>query len=353
MGAKDCKSHSKLFTAEQEVNYCWVAAQCKKCSGSLLVDCAGCESGPLFEKRQSQLKVIEGFANSNTEPSVLLDRELPRIITDHFDFCVTAKKMKNGSKSYNTHELMHAMAADCEASATLFDKHYQAELADYSNRARIWYWFENSDHQEVCLEILGGSGGSNLRYYGIHPAVSSFSGDEGLKNDALDVIHNAIHVSIHLILSSVHKVAWIGDEKAGWFDVGAAHWYEEKLFARVATYCIDEANEGADYEDGQWRVAMKKHLRKNKDHILPKLTQLTTHVLEEEQHALAWSLYDYVVANHPLKLKPLLMGYKDGIESRDLFKEHLEMNIMQVENAWRAWVADTYPSKDLKPRKKV
>jgi hypothetical protein len=29
------------------------------------------------------------------------------------------------------------------------------------------------------------------------------------------------------------------------------------------------------------------------------------------------------------------------------------MNIMQVEDAWRAWVAETYPAKDIKPRKKV
>ncbi|MFT7517785.1 MAG: hypothetical protein ACI84O_001586, partial [Myxococcota bacterium] len=97
----------------------------------------------------------------------------------------------------------------------------------------------------------------------------------------------------------------------------------------------------------------KKYLRKNKDSILPKLTQLTSGILEEEQHALAWSLYDYIVANHPQALKPLLMGYKSDIETRVLFKTHLEMTIMQVEAAWRAWVAETYPTKDLKPRKKV
>jgi hypothetical protein len=166
-------------------------------------------------------------------------------------------------------------------------------------------------------------------------------------------VRNAVHVSIHLMLSSVHQVSWIGNKKAGWFDVGAAHWYEDKLFARVATYCIDEANSGLHYENGQWRVAMKKYLRKNKTYILPTLTQLTSGVLEEEQHALAWSFYDYVVANHPAALKPMLLGYKNDVESRVLFKKHLEMNIMQVEDAWRAWVAETYPAKDLKPRKKV
>jgi hypothetical protein len=86
---------------------------------------------------------------------------------------------------------------------------------------------------------------------------------------------------------------------------------------------------------------------------LPTLTQLTSGVLEEEQHALAWSFYDYVVANHPAALKPMLLGYKNDVESRVLFKKHLGMNIMQVEDAWRAWVAETYPAKDLKPRKKV
>jgi hypothetical protein len=49
----------------------------------------------------------------------------------------------------------------------------------------------------------------------------------------------------------------------------------------------------------------------------------------------------------------MLLGYKNDVESRVLFKKHLEMNIMQVEDAWRAWVAETYPAKDIKPRKKV
>lgn len=261
--------------------------------------------------------------------------------------------MKNGSKNMDTHQLMHSMATECEAAASLFDAHFEAKPFNYSNRARLWYWTSEKDHQEVCVEILGSNGGSDLKFYGVNPAVSSFSNGYGLSNDALEVVRNAVHVSIHLMLSSVHQVSWIGNKKAGWFDVGAAHWYEDKLFARVATYCIDEANSGLHYENGQWRVAMKKHLRKNKTYILPKLTQLISGVLEEEQHALAWSFYDYVVANHPAALKPLLLGYKNDVESRVLFKKHLEMNIMQVEDAWRAWVAETYPAKDIKPRKKV
>jgi hypothetical protein len=353
MGAKDCSSHGKLFEAEHQVTYCWEAAQCKDCFGALLVDCNGCESGPLFLKRQQQLSKMERFIKSTTEPGVLLERELPRILTDHFDLCVTAKKMKNGSKNMDTHQLMHSMATECEAAASLFDEHFEAQPFNYSNRARLWYWTSEKVHQEVCAEILESNGGADLKFYGVNPAVSSFSNGYGLSNDALEVVRNAVHVSIHLMLSSVHQVSWIGNKKAGWFDVGAAHWYEDKLFARVATYCIDEANSGLHYENGQWRVAMKKYLRKNKTYILPTLTQLTSGVLEEEQHALAWSLYDYVVANHPAALKPMLLGYKNDVESRVLFKKHLEMNIMQVEDAWRAWVAETYPAKDLKPRKKV
>ncbi len=353
MGAEDCDNHGKLFEAEQGVDYCWLATQCEDCLGTLLADCNKCESGPLYIKRQRELGKQERFRNSTTQPATLFERELPRIISKHFDICVTAEKMKNGSKNMNTHQLIHAMATECEASATLFDEHFQAQPYSYSNRARLWYFTDAKDHQEVCIEILGSNGGADLKFYGVKPAVSSFSNGYGLGNDALEVVRNAVHVSIHLMLSSVHQVGWIGNKKAGWFDIGAAHWYEDKLFARVATYCVEEANSGLHYENGKWRVAMKKHLRKNKDYILPRLTQLTSGVLEEEQHALAWSLFDYMVANHPEALKPMLLGYKNGVESRVLFKKHLEMNIMQVEDAWRGWVAETYPLKDLKPRKRV
>ncbi len=353
MGAEDCNNHGKLFEAEKNVDYCWLAAQCKDCSGTLLEDCNGCESGPLFEQRQRRLGKIERYRDAVTQPSALLETSLPRILTPHFDICVTANKMKNGSKSLDTHEVMHAIATECESAAALFDHHFEAMPYSYSNRSRLWYFTNQEHHEEVCIEILGSNGANDLKLYGINPALSSHSAGYGLGNDALEVVRNAVHVAIHLMMSSVHQVSWIGNKKAGWFDVGAAHWYEDKLFNRVATYCIDEANSGADYEGGKWRVAMKKYLRKHKDYILPHLTKLTSGVLEEEQHALAWSLFDYIVANHPQALKQMLLGYKNDTETRVLFKEHLGMTIMQVEDAWREWVASTYPVKDLRPRKKV
>ena len=352
-GAIDCKNHGALFEHEIHVDFCSFAAQCKDCSGSMLKDCKHCESGPKRQERLRRIGKIERFMNEKTDAGELLEQSLPRLITPHFDICITAKKMKNGSKNVNTHELMHLMAQECEKAAEIFNSHFEAKSYHYSGRSRLWYWNSEETHKEICINILGSNGGADLKLYGANPALSSFSNGRGLENKALNVVRNSVHVAAHLMLSSVHGPQWIGNKKAGWFDVGAAHWYELKLFSRTATYCIEEGNSGVDYEGGMWHTAVKKYLKKNKSSILPKLTQLTSGVLEKEQHALSWSLYDYMVSNHTSKLKKILLGFKAGETTRDLFKKHLNMSVIQVEEAWRQWVAETYPIKNPKPRKKV
>jgi hypothetical protein len=116
---------------------------------------------------------------------------------------------------------------------------------------------------------------------------------------------------------------------------------------------MDEANSDLDWKGGQWRVAIKEWLAKKTDPILPALVQKLPGTLWPEEHGLSWSLYDWVVAAHPAALKPLLMGFKDGKEARDLFREHLGVTIPQAEAAWRAWVQETYPVRDPKARKKL
>jgi hypothetical protein len=47
------------------------------------------------------------------------------------------------------------------------------------------------------------------------------------------------------------------------------------------------------------------------------------------------------------------MGFKDGKEMRELCRKELDMTLRQVEDAWRAWVAETYPTRDPKVRKRL
>lgn len=353
-GVEICGRHDKhLFPLEEQVLYCSVAHDCKDCSGALLIDCVRCSGGPDNILLEQRLLRFENYAAAPTAPEKLLERPLTRIVTEHFDILIDVKKVKDGSRKLSGHQLAHAMAVDLEKAAALLNKHFKAGPHNNSNRTRIWYWSDLKDHRRVNQEILKQHSDQGYSVYGVSPVTSSWTGAKGLGNKALNIVSNAVHKATHLRFSNLFRSEWIGDNKAGWFDVGAAHWYEDKVFQRISTYCIDEANTDLDYEGGKWHVAMRRYLVKHKESLLPELLKQISGTLKEEQHAVAWCLYDWVATEHPESLQEFLMGFKNRKESRELFRDLLGMSVLEAEVAWRTWVAATYPAKDPKPRKKL
>lgn len=353
-GVKPCEKHpKKLVEAEDMAVYCSVAASCEDCGGALLVDCKHCDGGPGNIEMAKRRSKAERFRDQPVPAEELFERPLARVVTDHFDIIIDAHKLKDGSKRMNAHEVAHALGIEGEKAAVMLDEHLGAKLHHYQRRSRLWFWGDQKDHHLVNQKVLGTNDPGAFKLFGPDPAYSAWTGEEGMKNAALDVVSNGVHVGTHLLMSNVFRTQWIGNKKAGWFDVGAAHWYEDALFLRIGTYCIDEADARLDWEGGKWRTPVKKYLMKNRQSLLPALMQKISGTLWGEEHALSWSVYDWLVAHHPEAVKPLLLGYKDGVETRDLFKRHLDMTILDVERAWREWVATTYPAKDPKPRKKL
>lgn len=352
-GVRPCKEHpTELAEYESAVRFCSVAARCADCSGALAVDCGRCPDGPESPRREARMLACQRWLESGCEPEKLFGRPLVRVETEHFEVILDAP-LKEGSRTLDPHEFAHLLANELEAMAATLDGHFGARAGSYSGRTRLWYWEKQEDHAAVNREIFGRNVSAAMKFYTRAPASSAWAHDRGLEGKALNVAMNACHVAAHLMMHSMYRQEWLNDKKAGWFDEGAGHWYEELRFQRTATYCMDEANADLDWKGGQWRVAIKQWLAKETAPILPALVQKLPGTLWPEEHGLSWSLYDWVVAEHPDALKPLLMGYKDGKESRDLFREHLGMTVPQAEDAWRAWVAATYPARDPKARKKL
>lgn len=352
-GVRECKQHpAELAAFEAEVRYCSVAARCQDCGGALSVDCGRCADGPESPRREGRMLSCARWLEAGCEPEQLLARPLVRVETEHFEVILDAP-LKEGSRTLDPHEFAHHLARELEAMAVTLDAHFDGTARSFSGRTRLWYWERQEDHAAVNREIFGRNVSSAMKFYTRSPASSAWAHDRGLEGKALNVAMNACHVAAHLMMSSMHRQEWLNDKKAGWFDEGAGHWYEEHRFQRTATYCMDEANADLDWKGGQWRVAIKQWLAKETAPILPALVQKIPGTLWPEEHGLSWSLYDWVVAEHAQALKPLLLGFKDGVDARDLFREQLGMTVPQAEEAWRAWVAATYPARDPKVRKKL
>lgn len=353
-GVEDCDRHSKEELAwEAEVLFCSEAARCEDCGGALVVDCPRCAEGPESDALETRLRRIRHWTEVGCEPERLLQRPLVRVETAHFEVVIAADELKYGSKHWSAHRVAHALAREAEAAALLLDEHFGAEPTDYSGKTRLWYFGEAEDHFRVNREIFGRNVEAAMKFYGPRPASSAWTGDKGLEDEVMAVVMNGVHVGVHLLLSSLFRPEWLQDKKAGWFDVGAAHYYEIERFRRTATYCLDEANTDLDWKQGKWRAPIRSLLARRRDPILPDLLQELPGTLWEEEHALSFSLFDYVVHVHPEALKPLLLGFKRGGQARDLIREHLHTSVPALEESWRKWVAETYPTRDPKPRKKL
>jgi hypothetical protein len=286
-GVVACKKHDEDELAEEaEVQFCAVAARCEDCAGTFMVDCGFCIGGPDSLDLERRRGRMEGILKASIAPEKLLERELAWIRTAHFDLVVDVDYLKNGTKKLDAHEFLHHLARETEAAAAMLDGHLKAKPHNYG-RASIYFWEDIKDHRKVNRELLGTNTDTGMKLYGPKPKASSWTDSKGLEGKALNVAANGVHIGIHLLLSSAFRGEWIGDKKAGWFDVGAAHWYEEQIFKRTATYCVDEANADLNYKNGQWRSAVRADLAKNKDTILPELTRELSGTLWEEEHALS------------------------------------------------------------------
>ena len=352
-GVVDCKSHKgELFELEQQIDFCSVAAACPDCAGALLVPCSRCDGGPetaIMVKRRAE---VAKWAQKPHHLEIYLERELTHMETQHLVLVSDVEKLRDGKKKITGHILLHRVARDGEQSAQLLDRHFSVSKKYYRSRMMLWFWNDQKSHQKVMEHFLGSGSAGDFKWLGKNPRFSVNCDDNNFQLQAPGLHSLGVHNAIHMLISNMHSEIWIGDMGGGWFDSGAAHWYEEKIFNRVGNYCIDELTFEADYAKGLWRAALRKYLDAPIDAaILPQLLRQQTGAMMPRDHALAWSFWDWLVSNHPTTLSPILKGLKKREAERDLFKLHLKMNLRQAEDAWRKWVHETYPRKEPKRRK--
>jgi hypothetical protein len=198
--------------------------------------------------------------------------------------------------------------------------------------------------------VLKVSGGGDMKVLGRQPRFSVWTADPVFQDSYVDLLTLGVHNSVHMLQSNVWDEVWVGDMSAGWFDAGAAHWYEEKIYGRARHYCIDEAGSPPNWHDGVWRAAIRALLARRDAAILPELMRKQTGEMTPEEHALSWSVYDWLVAQHAAALAPILRELKAKRPAREALTATIGMGVVEAEKAWRAWVAETYPVQDRKPR---
>lgn len=352
-GVTDCARHDEELRQLEPQVYCTAAAGCPDCGGALTVDCAKCPGGPdsaAMAARRAALVAWLAAAGEHAAETAL-GRKVLRIEAPHAHFAAEIDQLKDGKKKVDGHLFLHRLARDGERAAQLLAEGYGIERErDYRAPMRIWFWQDADTHATLMREVLKSGSTGDFKLLGRKPVFSVCTSDEVFDDEYWDLLTLGTHNLVHMLQSNVWDEEWIGDQGGGWFDSGAAHWVEEKIYGRIRHYCIEEAGTPPDWEGGVWRAAVRAWLEKRDGAILPGLVTKQTGEMMPEEHALAWSFYDWLAATRPQSLAPLLRALKQRVATREALPQHAGLGLVEAEQAWRAWVKESYPAREKKPK---
>ena len=357
-GVLPCKEHDEvpieeeIPSAECPLEYCSWAADCPKCGGTLWVDCPRCPSGERSLEVDERARLIAAWKASNPLEQAL-GRPVPRLETRRFSLVADVETLpgpgKGNKKKVSGHELAHQLAHDLEHVAAQVAGHYAMEEPDYRAKMRLWLWHDLRSHRQAQEKFQGTLTTGDFKLLGRDPVFSVWT-EPSLFDTAPKVRALFSHNAAHMLLSNAFRPEWVGDIGGGWFDAGLGHWYEYELFGRTVNYCLEEAMLAENYENGQWRAAVRKRLEREKDPFLPGLLPQRTGAMSAAEHALCWSFYDFLVTAHPGVVRPILAELKQRKPAREILAQHLGADVFAIEDAWRAWVKEVYPTKGDAPR---
>lgn len=348
-GVVPCKEHAaEWIERERRVSRCSVAAQCEACGGTTWIDCKHCKSGPDSRSTEEDRRVLQGWLEL-TALEKHVGRPLPRVETEHHQLVVDTGTLRDGRKKIDQHLLIHQVADGVMEVERRLREHYEVGPRDYRAKMRMWIFKDREDHIKAMQRFLQSGAAGDFKMLGRSP-VFSVSIEPPLFDSAPEVRSLFVHNSAHMLISNMHKSHWFGDTGGGWLDAGAGHWYEYAIYGDTQNYCIEEATVEENYENGTWRAPVRRRLKKEQEPFLPELIQLPTGAMSQSQQALCWSFYDYLVAEHPDALRPILEDLKVKKEVRAIFKERLGLSVLDADQAWRAWVQEVYPTRGDQPR---
>lgn len=341
-----CQKHEDpQCAAEDDVLYCSVIAGCEVCGGTGYVPCGACVNPEARKKLEERRASISGRAAALKSIDDTMGRPLRKAETAHFVFVWEMDGIKVDKRMVEAHEALHLYCARMES---LFADYCNTlAIADTEFREKTWVfvWFLPKDHtegsQKFC-EMSPTKGGVKLM--GLHSRYSILGNRKEFRTDA-QLHRNIVHSVSHLLLSAQRPTAWIGNMKGGWLDEGLAHWFEDRVSGICDNYCMQEDNPNVDWEKGRYRFGIRKLVAKGDLPAIADITQRNVDTLTVEMNAIVFSYVDYLIPLGPEKLDALVKKLKNRILAGEAVRDVYGMNLMELEERWKAWVLDTYPTR--------
>ena len=350
-GRLACKEHDKDACAREDgVLYCSEVASCVACEGTGFLDCPKCENpaveAALAAKREGSARAAKRLAWVDETWNDGRDSQdtLRKVETEHFVLVWEMEGLKIDRKRRDEHETMHIYAERLEQLFDDYVRTFQARPGEWKQKSVVLVWHLTSDQRDASLRFCNNASDSGVKLLGATPRYSVCANKQNFKDD--EALHRGIvHNVAHLLLAHQRPSHWIGDKKYGWADAGVAHWFEDLYWKRCTNYCYQEQNTQVDYKGGRYRLAVRKMVASDKQPSVGAVFSRTTNELAPPEHAVSFSYVDYLIHVDGAKFNALMKRLRGKAETRDALMKIYEMNPLQMEERWKAWVLETYPTR--------
>ncbi|MCB9913763.1 MAG: hypothetical protein H6828_01280 [Planctomycetes bacterium] len=351
VGRLPCGEHPEDECAfEDEVLFCSVVADCATCGGTGWVDCPKCENpeveAALKRRREQSAAAAKRVAWVDETWNDGRERKdvLRKVETEHFVLVWEMEGLKIDKRRCSEHETMHVYAARLERLFADWLSTFGARAAEFSKKSVVLVWQLPNDQMEASLRFCNNASPRGVKLLGSMPRFSVCANKQNFSDDE-ELHRSLVHNVAHLLLSHQRPSMWIGDKKYGWADEGVSHWFEDLYWQKCTNYCYQEANTNVDFKGGRFRVAVRKMVAMDKQPSIGEVFSRTTNDLTLPEHAVAFSYVDYLIHLDGKKFDALMKRLRAKEETRDALQRVYELNPLQFEEQWKAWVLETYPTR--------
>lgn len=346
-GEKPCKRHRGLLEAEREVEFCSEAAACKACDGALTVDCRACRNEAVERARTERIAKVRAWLAERRKrvDAIAKGRGIVHVRSAHVDLAFSIRPLTVGRRKLSTHELAHLYVRRIEDLRRRFLETFGAEERVFSARLEIYMFADRRDHRLMAPRVAGGGGGGvGMKLMGASAVYCMYHERRSMPGDE-ELWRTVAHNVAHLLLANMHPAVWIGNRGHGWVDAGVAHWFEDLLTGRCATFCYEEVGlaPGAGYRSGRWRVAVRKLAEANKLVPFAELSRRNTDQLSMPEHAQAFACVDFLLARcGGAKFAALVHQLKNKRPLREALPEFCGLTVLGFDEAFLSWVRANY-----------
>ncbi|MEW6745543.1 MAG: hypothetical protein AB1486_22550 [Planctomycetota bacterium] len=336
-----CRTHGEEAEAvEKAVLFCSVVASCGACGGTLLAPCPRCQTAPPAEWGQRKEQVA-AWLKTMRRTDTFLECALLHMETQHFILTYGVKRLPYGQRGLGAHEGAHLYAVRLEEFFQRFCTDFSVTEADFLAKTQVMIFDSGEVHAKASLEYTLQSSDTASKLMGKTPVFTIFY-DRSHLHEEFELHQAVVHHVTHCLLSNVWDGIWPGKELGGWLDAGAAHHYEIEMFGGVRHYCWREADTMRLFKFGKWESLVKELVTKGRKEPMLQLLVKATDQLTPEEHALSWSVVDFIRAEHAGRLGAVAKAVKEKQPLGVVFHTALGMGASDVEEGWKKYVLKNY-----------